>query len=196
MYFISVNDRERETKKEKRESVSSFHFPGLGLPLIGQSDASDPEPSHRVRTKRCSCNNQLDSECHYFCHLDIVWVTTPSKTTVYGLGSPIARRRRSTDRCLCANPADRTCNSFCVHSSKNAAAMLMTESEPVQGNPNLQPALENSDNVEPVVIVEGPEDRAVVLTFIRSLMKAKFRAMKRNARHSERGFKTHKPVYS
>uniref|UniRef100_A0A671RW96 Endothelin-like toxin domain-containing protein n=1 Tax=Sinocyclocheilus anshuiensis TaxID=1608454 RepID=A0A671RW96_9TELE len=43
------------------------------------TDPSDPSATHRVRSKRCSCNNQLDSECHYFCHLDIIWVNTPSK---------------------------------------------------------------------------------------------------------------------
>uniref|UniRef100_A0A671T1S3 Endothelin-like toxin domain-containing protein n=1 Tax=Sinocyclocheilus anshuiensis TaxID=1608454 RepID=A0A671T1S3_9TELE len=84
---------------------------------LPQTDPSDPSATHRVRSKRCSCNNQLDSECHYFCHLDIIWVNTPSKTTVYGLGSPLARRRRSTGRCFCASPADRTCNVFCHYSS-------------------------------------------------------------------------------
>uniref|UniRef100_A0A674E3H6 Endothelin-like toxin domain-containing protein n=1 Tax=Salmo trutta TaxID=8032 RepID=A0A674E3H6_SALTR len=73
-------------------------------------------PPHRVRTKRCACNNQLDSECHYFCHLDIIWVNTPSKTTVYGLGSPLSRRRRSAGRCVCADSDDHTCTSFCVPS--------------------------------------------------------------------------------
>uniref|UniRef100_A0A673N5Y6 Endothelin-like toxin domain-containing protein n=1 Tax=Sinocyclocheilus rhinocerous TaxID=307959 RepID=A0A673N5Y6_9TELE len=37
-----------------------------GLPLVPQTDPSDPSATHRVRSKRCSCNNQLDSECHYF----------------------------------------------------------------------------------------------------------------------------------
>uniref|UniRef100_A0A4W4ENP9 Endothelin-like toxin domain-containing protein n=1 Tax=Electrophorus electricus TaxID=8005 RepID=A0A4W4ENP9_ELEEL len=91
-----------------------------GFPVIGQSEVNEPEPAHRVRTKRCSCNNQMDSECHYFCHLDIIWVNTPSKITVYGLGSPLARRRRSAGRCLCANSADQTCSSFCVHSMKTS----------------------------------------------------------------------------
>lgn len=50
---------------------------GWGLPLVPQTDPSDPSATHRVRSKRCSCNNQLDSECHYFCHLDIIWVNTP-----------------------------------------------------------------------------------------------------------------------
>uniref|UniRef100_A0A672GIZ2 Endothelin-like toxin domain-containing protein n=1 Tax=Salarias fasciatus TaxID=181472 RepID=A0A672GIZ2_SALFA len=70
-------------------------------------------PTHRVRTKRCACSNRLDSECHYFCHLDIIWVNTPSKTTVYGLGGALSRRRRSTDRCTCSRPDDRSCISFC-----------------------------------------------------------------------------------
>uniref|UniRef100_A0A8C9SG23 Endothelin-like toxin domain-containing protein n=1 Tax=Scleropages formosus TaxID=113540 RepID=A0A8C9SG23_SCLFO len=69
-------------------------------------------PQH-ARVKRCSCNNQMDSECHYFCHLDIIWVNTPSKTTVYGLGSPLSRRRRSAGRCACTDPNDRVCTDFC-----------------------------------------------------------------------------------
>ncbi|XP_029536152.1 endothelin-2-like [Oncorhynchus nerka] len=86
---------------------------GFGLPLSERPKSSDLAPPHRVRTKRCACNNQLDSECHYFCHLDIIWVNTPSKTTVYGLGSPLSRRRRSAGRCVCADSDDHTCTSFC-----------------------------------------------------------------------------------
>ncbi|XP_071381585.1 endothelin-2 [Centroberyx affinis] len=91
---------------------------GLGLPLMKQleTEASDLVPTHRVRTKRCACSNQLDSECHYFCHLDIIWVNTPSKTTVYGLGSALSRRRRAAGRCVCANPDDQACASFCLYS--------------------------------------------------------------------------------
>uniref|UniRef100_A0A672GFE6 Endothelin-like toxin domain-containing protein n=1 Tax=Salarias fasciatus TaxID=181472 RepID=A0A672GFE6_SALFA len=87
----------------------------LGLPLPQQPDleTSHSIPTHRVRTKRCACSNRLDSECHYFCHLDIIWVNTPSKTTVYGLGGALSRRRRSTDRCTCSRPDDRSCISFC-----------------------------------------------------------------------------------
>uniref|UniRef100_A0A8C5EN11 Endothelin-like toxin domain-containing protein n=1 Tax=Gouania willdenowi TaxID=441366 RepID=A0A8C5EN11_GOUWI len=76
-------------------------------------EASENIQTHRVRTKRCACSNRLDSECHYFCHLDIIWINTPSKTTVYGLGVASARHRRSTDRCTCASPDDQRCTSFC-----------------------------------------------------------------------------------
>ncbi|XP_070691612.1 endothelin-2 [Pempheris klunzingeri] len=88
---------------------------GLGLPVMKQLDAADSDcvPTQRVRTKRCACSSLLDSECHYFCHLDIIWVNTPSKTTVYGLGSALSRRRRSTSRCTCANLDDQTCTNFC-----------------------------------------------------------------------------------
>ncbi|XP_028326874.1 endothelin-2 [Gouania willdenowi] len=88
---------------------------GLGLPVMQQLDveASENIQTHRVRTKRCACSNRLDSECHYFCHLDIIWINTPSKTTVYGLGVASARHRRSTDRCTCASPDDQRCTSFC-----------------------------------------------------------------------------------
>ncbi|AWP20490.1 putative endothelin-1-like [Scophthalmus maximus] len=32
--------------------------------------------AHR-REKRCSCENQKDKECIFFCHIGIVWVNTP-----------------------------------------------------------------------------------------------------------------------
>ncbi|XP_074540423.1 endothelin-2 [Halichoeres trimaculatus] len=91
---------------------------GFGLPVMKQQDVetSDNVPTQRVRVKRCACSSQLDSECHYFCHLDIIWINTPSKTTAYGLGNSLSRRRRSTSRCTCANPDDQTCNNFCYHS--------------------------------------------------------------------------------
>ncbi|KAM9339796.1 endothelin-2 [Symphorus nematophorus] len=93
---------------------------GCGLPLSERSElpAQAPHP-HRVRTKRCSCSNWEDKECIYFCHLDIIWVNTPSKLLPYGLGSPLSRRRRSADRCECHNPADKTCSGFCHTSSEN-----------------------------------------------------------------------------
>lgn len=52
---------------------------GLGLPVGKQLEveAADRVPTHRERTKRCACSSLLDSECHYFCHLDIIWVNTP-----------------------------------------------------------------------------------------------------------------------
>ncbi|KAM7372827.1 hypothetical protein PAMP_007723 [Pampus punctatissimus] len=93
---------------------------GCGLPLSDQAElpaqASHP---HRVRTKRCSCNSWDDKECIYFCHLDIIWINTPSKILPYGLGSPLSRRRRSTNRCECTNPADKTCSTFCLKSSED-----------------------------------------------------------------------------
>lgn len=97
---------------------------GWGLPL---ADTAEPETHpHHVRVKRCSCNNWDDKECIYFCHLDIIWVNTPSKLLPYGLGSPLShrRRRRSADRCECLNPADRTCSGFCSqsHSSEVQSA--------------------------------------------------------------------------
>ncbi|KAK5922532.1 hypothetical protein CgunFtcFv8_019782 [Champsocephalus gunnari] len=81
---------------------------GFGLPVMKQPgvEVDDGVPTQRVRTKRCSCSNRLDSECHYFCHLDIIWVNTPSALT---------RRRRSTGRCTCAGPDDQTCRNFCRH---------------------------------------------------------------------------------
>ncbi|XP_032413910.1 endothelin-2 [Xiphophorus hellerii] len=88
---------------------------GLGLPVVKQAEpeAVDSVRTHRVRTKRCSCSELLDTECHYFCHLDIIWVNTPSKTTVYGLGGGLLRRKRSAGRCTCARLNDKTCTDFC-----------------------------------------------------------------------------------
>ncbi|KAK2902817.1 hypothetical protein Q8A67_007530 [Cirrhinus molitorella] len=157
---------------------------GWGLPLVPQTDPSDPSASHRVRSKRCSCNNQLDSECHYFCHLDIIWVNTPSKTTVYGLGSPLARRRRSIGRrCFCASPADRTCNAFCRYSSENPAIKLVHSTEPVpekQQHTSQLTALNNSENAGPGVLVLRNSSslgaRSDVITFLGETRRGKRRA--------------------
>uniref|UniRef100_A0A3P9NRW3 Endothelin-like toxin domain-containing protein n=1 Tax=Poecilia reticulata TaxID=8081 RepID=A0A3P9NRW3_POERE len=84
---------------------------GLGLPVVKQAEPEAVEGvrTHRVRTKRCSCSELLDTECHYFCHLDIIWVNTPSKTTVYGLGGGLQRRKRSAGRCTCARDLWKEC---------------------------------------------------------------------------------------
>ncbi|KAJ3609472.1 hypothetical protein NHX12_023993 [Muraenolepis orangiensis] len=97
---------------------------GFGLPLSERSESPVQTPSpHHVRTKRCSCNNWHDKECIYFCHLDIIWVNTPSKVLPYGMGSPLSRRRRrrnSNSRCECAKgQADAVCSDFCHYSSEN-----------------------------------------------------------------------------
>ncbi|KAM4540044.1 endothelin-2 [Odontesthes bonariensis] len=93
---------------------------GCGLPLSDRPElpVQAPQPSH-IRTKRCSCSSWDDKECIYFCHLDIIWVNTPSKLLPYGLGSPLSRRRRSANRCECLNPTDKTCHGFCHQSSED-----------------------------------------------------------------------------
>ncbi|KAK9526228.1 hypothetical protein VZT92_014939 [Zoarces viviparus] len=98
-----------------------------GLPLSERAELPAQAPhQHRVRTKRCSCNSWDDKECIYFCHLDIIWVNTPSKLLPYGLGSPLSRRRRrSAERCECLNTADETCSGFCHESSKNPRTNVM-----------------------------------------------------------------------
>ncbi|XP_020493692.1 endothelin-2 [Labrus bergylta] len=86
---------------------------GCGLPLSERTELPAQAAQPHRRTKRCSCSNWDDTECIYFCHLDIIWVNTPSKVLPYGLGSPLTRRRRSADRCECLNQADKTCSGFC-----------------------------------------------------------------------------------
>ncbi|XP_076611779.1 endothelin-1 [Chaetodon auriga] len=66
--------------------------------------------AHR-REKRCSCENQKDKECIFFCHIGIVWVNTPSHVVPYGFGS--LRLRRDLSRCLCSDTQDAECLSFC-----------------------------------------------------------------------------------
>ncbi|XP_054911938.1 endothelin-2 [Poeciliopsis prolifica] len=93
---------------------------GSGLPLSDQQEALVSESHLRhIRTKRCSCSNWEDRECIYFCHLDIIWVNTPSKLLPYGLGSSASRRRRSASRCECRDPADKTCLGFCHKSPED-----------------------------------------------------------------------------
>ncbi|KAM9737438.1 endothelin-2 [Menidia menidia] len=93
---------------------------GCGLPLSDRQDLPLQAPhSGHIRTKRCSCSSWEDKECIYFCHLDIIWVNTPSKLIPYGMGSPLSRRRRSTKRCECLNPADKSCLGFCHQSSED-----------------------------------------------------------------------------
>ncbi|MEQ2288000.1 hypothetical protein AMECASPLE_018530 [Ameca splendens] len=88
---------------------------GLGLPVEKQAEpeAIDGARTHPVRTKRCACSKPDDFECYYFCQLDIIWVNTPSKMTVYGLGGGLQRRKRFAGRCTCARLDDKTCTSYC-----------------------------------------------------------------------------------
>ncbi|MCJ8749685.1 hypothetical protein PDJAM_G00179170 [Pangasius djambal] len=107
---------------------------GFGLPLFHPSETQSSSTAARVRTKRCSCSNWMDTECIYFCHLDIIWVNTPSKITPYGLGSPLSRRRRSTGRCECANPNDPTCSTFCHTSTMDPSLVVVSPLDPEVGH--------------------------------------------------------------
>lgn len=55
--------------------------------------------------------------CRMFIYQTCRWIilSLHSKTTVYGVGSPPSRRRRSAGRCTCARPNDQTCSNFCRH---------------------------------------------------------------------------------
>ncbi|XP_076027626.1 endothelin-2 [Genypterus blacodes] len=105
---------------------------GWGVPLSERAEPPTHQPPqpHGLRTKRCSCNSWLDKECIYFCHLDIIWVNTPSKLLPYGMGSPLSRRRRrrSAARCECASSADRTCSGFCQESSEKPESVVVSSS--------------------------------------------------------------------
>ncbi|MEE6522850.1 hypothetical protein FKM82_021488 [Ascaphus truei] len=103
----------RDLKSAKQTSLGQLQqnkVTGASVPL-----ESPPTPSLNLhaRTKRCSCNNWLDKECIYFCHLDIIWVNTAGQTLPYGLGSPPKRRKRSLSRCECADFSDRSCATMC-----------------------------------------------------------------------------------
>ncbi|XP_058469055.1 endothelin-1 [Solea solea] len=86
------------------------------------------QEAHR-REKRCSCENQKDKECIFFCHIGIVWVDTPGHVVPYGFGS--VRFRRELERCLCTNTRDHKCVRFCsVHTlmqEENLAVKQTTE---------------------------------------------------------------------
>ncbi|XP_077432432.1 endothelin-1 [Vanacampus margaritifer] len=89
---------------------------GSGRALMKAQDAHDDHDgvgAARLRSKRCACSSVHDSECYYFCHLDIIWVNTASKTTLYGLGGAKVRQRRSAGRCTCDDLDDLFCSSFC-----------------------------------------------------------------------------------
>ncbi|XP_044024054.1 endothelin-1 isoform X2 [Siniperca chuatsi] len=84
-----------------------------------------PHTAHR-REKRCSCENQKDKECIFFCHIGIVWVNTPSHVVPYGFGS--VRLRRELGRCLCTDKQDAECLSFCsVQRGENAEVKTETD---------------------------------------------------------------------
>ncbi|XP_077193246.1 endothelin-2 [Paroedura picta] len=84
---------------------------GLGHPPAESPRAA--ASSRHLRTKRCSCNNWMDKECIYFCHLDIIWINTPGRSTPYGLGNLQTRSKRALDRCACRHTKDSICATFC-----------------------------------------------------------------------------------
>ncbi|XP_061530990.1 endothelin-2 isoform X1 [Phycodurus eques] len=115
--FYFLFNSHRNTESGCHHGTFRARFPGSGRPLMEAQEAraGDDVRAARLRSKRCACSSVHDSECYYFCHLDIIWVNTPSKTTLYGLGGATARQRRSAGRCACANLDDLTCASFCYH---------------------------------------------------------------------------------
>ncbi|XP_053563071.1 endothelin-2 [Bombina bombina] len=90
--------------------------------LCSMEPPSLPPLNLHIRTKRCSCNNWMDKECVYFCHLDIIWVNTGGQTLPYGLGNTQQRRRRSAPRCQCRDATDGNCLKFCRSEARDFAA--------------------------------------------------------------------------
>ncbi|XP_054837203.1 endothelin-3 [Eublepharis macularius] len=93
-----------------------------------------PGEAHR-RAKRCTCFTYKDKECVYYCHLDIIWITTPERTVPYGLSNyrggfrgkrSVGQHRRSArsskwppSRCSCTDRCDKQCMRFCTMAQGN-----------------------------------------------------------------------------
>lgn len=99
--------------------VSLVHSGIFRTVLSAPTEETPVESVAHVRTKRCSCTTFLDTECVYFCHLDIIWVNTPERVVSYGLGNAPRTRRAIQDspktRCRCLRQGDKSCNNFCDH---------------------------------------------------------------------------------
>ncbi|KAM3603520.1 uncharacterized protein V6R79_024048 [Siganus canaliculatus] len=116
---VLVHRRSSGLTENRDQSVRTLRgvqaLPASPLSVTGPTVEEGPlaqlaHAAHR-REKRCSCENQKDKECIFFCHIGIVWVNTPSRLVPYGFG-PV-RLRRDVDRCLCRDAEDNQCLSFC-----------------------------------------------------------------------------------
>ncbi|XP_072277011.1 endothelin-2-like [Pyxicephalus adspersus] len=103
------------------------------------SEAISAAPSNvHLRIKRCSCNNWMDKECIYFCHLDIIWVNTGGQTIPYGLGNPRRCKRKAAARCQCQDLKDGICMSFCYNQPWNTVANVQRDNKEILPTNNLQ----------------------------------------------------------
>ncbi|XP_053717571.1 endothelin-1 [Synchiropus splendidus] len=105
--------------------VSLAHTGIFSTVLSAPTAETPPESVPHVRTKRCSCTTFLDTECVYFCHLDIIWVNTPERVVSYGLGNAPRTRRAIQDspqtRCRCLRRDDDACSNFCLRPRSEAS---------------------------------------------------------------------------
>ncbi|CAM9424361.1 unnamed protein product [Lampetra planeri] len=105
--------------------------PAPPLPLPITVPARPGRGARRLR--RCTCSSMLDTECIYYCHMDIIWVNTAVRTVPYGVGSRTRGRRRvgracasseagpgrgqrnrcPPHRCSCSLSDDQHCGDFC-----------------------------------------------------------------------------------
>ncbi|KAM6915081.1 uncharacterized protein FYW49_009974 [Xenentodon cancila] len=90
--------------------------PSVVSPTAEEGPIAELRHTAHRREKRCSCENQKDKECIFFCHIGIVWVNTPSHVVPYGFGS--VRLRRDLRRCFCTDLQDGECLSFCSNRMK------------------------------------------------------------------------------
>ncbi|KAM7368292.1 hypothetical protein PAMP_014527 [Pampus punctatissimus] len=111
---------EKKTTEKRQDTASTFSVMG---PTAEEGPTTQLTHTAHRREKRCSCENQKDKECIFFCHIGIVWVNTPNHVVPYGFGS--VRLRRELSRCFCTNRQDVQCINFC-------SARTQTEGENTQ----------------------------------------------------------------
>ncbi|XP_061418549.1 endothelin-1-like [Lethenteron reissneri] len=106
--------------------------PGPATPVADHGIPARPGRGAR-RLRRCTCSSMLDTDCIYYCHMDIIWVNTAVRTVPYGVGSRTRGRRRvgracisseagpgrgqrnrcPPHRCRCSLSDDQHCGDFC-----------------------------------------------------------------------------------
>ncbi|CAB1440504.1 unnamed protein product [Pleuronectes platessa] len=93
--------------------------------------------AHR-REKRCSCENQKDKECIFFCHIGIVWVNSPSSSAPQLLSSSAPQLLSSSAPQRCFNFIQLSVHKRRVAARFNLELEETTASlEPLRSSPGL-----------------------------------------------------------